>query len=174
MSQTGQTRPWGDVRSMSGLLPRADFRTSPMQVSKALQAGIGPSIRSKSSPAPENFFAKTPSAKGCPLSGQTVFDAWRWRHLGLPWRARGGNSRRRSGAIQSDPGRGLPHSSASLRSPGRTCCWKFRPKRCCQDELAGRIAGEVINTMRMALSATYTMGHNKGRPLAGRAAPCLG
>ena len=124
----------------------ASVRYSITSSARTTSHDIGPSIRSKSSPALENFFAITPSAKRLPPSGQTVFDTWRWRQLGCPG-ARGDNSRHRSGAIHGNSGarnmqastRRLPHSSASLRSPGRTCRWKFRPKRCCQDELAGKM-----------------------------------
>jgi hypothetical protein len=40
MSLSGQTRSLGDVRSMSGLLPRADLRASSNQVSEVLEGDL--------------------------------------------------------------------------------------------------------------------------------------
>jgi hypothetical protein len=112
MSEVGPNSPWGDVRSMSGLLPRADFRTSPTQVSTVPQADIGPSIRSKSSPEPENFFSKRLPQKGYPLSGaETVFG----QVFG-----RGGMSNLKNPTAPPTGGSRLPHAHPSSFEMRRT------------------------------------------------------
>jgi hypothetical protein len=90
---------------MSGLLPRADFRTSPTQVSKVPQAGIGPSIRQHLLPHLKIFFCTHAFHRKATLfSRQTVFG----QVFG-----RGGMSKFQNPTV---PPTGGPRRSATCRS----------------------------------------------------------